>query len=464
MFARNKEKIHFIGIGGIGMSAIASVVKAMGFEVSGSDLSKTAKTESLEAMGIEVFYGHKASNIKDDVTVVVNSSAISFTNEEIIYAKEKKITIISRGEMLAELMRLKYGIAIAGSHGKTTTTSLVSQILLCANLNPICIIGGNHFNLKSNAFFKDCNSEYMVSEADESDGSFLNLSPVINVVTNIDNDHLDYYENVENLRVAFLNFINKIPFYGCSFLCFEDTVIRDLAQSVNKRYYSYGFDKKYDFYVDRDSIYFDNSYTYFKVYNNNKLLDEFAIPLIGEHNILNATASIGIGFHLNIDINTIKEALKTFEGVGRRLNKLYDKEIIVFDDYAHHPTEIKATLKSIKDTYKDKRIIAVFQPHRYTRTEILFNDFVHSFENIDEVIITEIYSAGEQAIHGVSGEILANMIKKLNINNVHYVENIENISSKLEEIKKDNDIIITLGAGSISKYSHEYVDNILSKK
>ncbi len=464
MFTRNKEKIHFIGIGGIGMSAIASVVKAIGFEVSGSDLSKTQKTECLEENGIKVYYGHKAENIEDDVTVVVNSSAISATNEEIIAAKEKKITIISRGEMLAELMRLKYGIAVSGSHGKTTTTSLISQILLYANLNPICIIGGNHFNLKSNASCDDCQSEYMVCEADESDGSFLRLSPVINVVTNIDNDHLDYYDNLENLRVAFLNFINKVPFYGCSFLCFEDSTIKDLAQSVHKKYYSYGFDEEYDFYLDRDSIYFDKNNTYFKVYHNKQLLDEFAIPLIGEHNILNATASIGIAVYLNIDVNTIKEGLKTFEGVGRRLNKLYDKEVIVFDDYAHHPTEIKATLKSIKNAYKDRRIVAVFQPHRYSRTEILFNDFIHSFDNVDEIIITEIYSAGEKAIAGISGEILANMIKKLNINNVHFVEKIENIYTKLEEIKKDNDIIITLGAGNISKYSHEYVDNILNKR
>ena len=442
MFTRNKEKIHFIGIGGIGMSAIASVVKAIGFEVSGSDLSKTQKTECLEENGIKVYYGHKAENIEDDVTVVVNSSAISATNEEIIAAKEKKITIISRGEMLAELMRLKYGIAVSGSHGKTTTTSLISQILAC----------------------NDLSSEYMVCEADESDGSFLRLSPVINVVTNIDNDHLDYYDNLENLRVAFLNFINKVPFYGCSFLCFEDSTIKDLAQSVHKKYYSYGFDEEYDFYLDRDSIYFDKNNTYFKVYHNKQLLDEFAIPLIGEHNILNATASIGIAVYLNIDVNTIKEGLKTFEGVGRRLNKLYDKEVIVFDDYAHHPTEIKATLKSIKNAYKDRRIVAVFQPHRYSRTEILFNDFIHSFDNVDEIIITEIYSAGEKARAGISGEILANMIKKLNINNVHFVEKIENIYTKLEEIKKDNDIIITLGAGNISKYSHEYVDNILNKR
>ncbi len=294
MFTKKKEKIHFVGIGGIGMSAIASVLNAMGYAITGSDLSKTEKTKSLEKSGIKIFYGHKASNIKDDIIAVVTSSAISPTNEEIIEAKKKKIMVISRGEMLAELMRLKYGIAISGSHGKTTTTSLISQIMVYAGLNPICIIGGNHFNLKSNALCEDLNSEYLVCEADESDGSFLRLSPVINIVTNIDNDHLDYYKNVENLRVAFLEFINKVPFYGCSFLCFEDNVVKDLSKSAVKKYYSYGFSDKYDFYVDKNSIRIKTSTTYFTAYYKNKSLGEFEIPLIGNHNILNSLASIGV--------------------------------------------------------------------------------------------------------------------------------------------------------------------------
>lgn len=348
MFKRKREKIHFVGIGGIGMSAIASVLNAMGYAITGSDLAKTEKTKSLEDSGIKVFYGHKAGNIEDDIIAVVTSSAISPTNEEIIEAKKKKIMVISRGEMLAELMRLKYGIAISGSHGKTTTTSLISQIMVYAGLNPVCIIGGNHFNLKSNALCEDLDSEYMVCEADESDGSFLRLSPVINVVTNIDNDHLDYYKNVENLRVAFLEFINKVPFYGCSFLCFEDAVVKDLSKSAVKKYYSYGFSDEYDFYVDKKSIRIETPKTYFTAYYKNKSLGEFEIPLIGNHNILNSLASIGVCHHLDIDTKIIKEGLKTFEGVGRRLNKLYDKEIIIFDDYAHHPTEIKATLSSVK--------------------------------------------------------------------------------------------------------------------
>ncbi|WP_295162605.1 UDP-N-acetylmuramate--L-alanine ligase [uncultured Brachyspira sp.] len=455
MFAKIKEKIHFIGIGGIGMSAIASVLNAIGFIITGSDLVKTAKTESLESSGIKVYYGHNAGNIENDVSAVVTSSAISMTNEEIIEARKKKITVISRGEMLAEIMRLRYGIAVSGSHGKTTTTSLISQIMMYANLNPICIIGGNHFNLKSNASCNDLKSEYMVCEADESDGSFLRLSPVINIVTNIDNDHLDYYGNVEALRVAFLEFINKVPFYGCSFLCFEDDVVRDLSKSFNKKYYSYGFNKEYDLYADIDSVRTEELITYFIAYHNKECLGEFSVPLIGMHNVLNSLASIGVCIRLGIDINTIKEGLKTFEGVGRRLNKLYDKEIILFDDYAHHPTEIKATLSSVRNAYKNRRIISVFQPHRYSRTELLLNNFEYAFNDSDEVIITDIYAAGETPIAGISGKIICDIVRKQN-NSVRYIKNIEEVLPLLDKIKKEGDIILTLGAGNIVRISNEY--------
>lgn len=457
MFTKKKEKIHFIGIGGIGMSAIALVLNSIDeFTITGSDLAKTPKTQSLEDCGIKVYYGHKESNVEDDVTAVVSSSAISPTNEEIISAKKKNIIVIPRGEMLAEIMRLKQGIAISGSHGKTTTTSLISQIMIEAKLNPICIIGGNHFNLKSNAYC-NLNSEYMVCEADESDGSFLRLSPVFSVVTNIDNDHLDYYGNVEKLRLAFLDFINKVPFYGCSFLCFENDVVRDLAKSVTKKYYSYGFSNEYDFYVDKDSIKMEMLKTYFKAYYKDKFLGEFELPLIGKHNILNSLASIAVAYNLNIDTDTIKKALKTFEGVGRRLNKLYDKEITLFDDYAHHPTEIKATLSSLRNAYKDRRIIAIFQPHRYSRTQLLLNDFENAFLDADNLIITDIYAAGESPIAGISGETICKIVKN---NNIKYIKNIEDILPELEKIKKDGDIIITLGAGNIVKVSNDYAKKL----
>ena len=451
MFTKKKEKIHFVGIGGIGMSAIASVLNAMGYTITGSDLSKTEKTKSLEESGIKVYYGHKAKNIEDDIIAVVTSSAISPTNEEIIEAKKKKIMVISRGEMLAELMRLKYGIAISGSHGKTTTTSLISQIMVYAGLNPVCIIGGNHFNLKSNALCEDLNSEYLVCEADESDGSFLRLSPVINIVTNIDNDHLDYYKNVENLRVAFLEFINKVPFYGCSFLCFEDNVVKDLSKSAVKKYYSYGFSDKYDFYVDKNSIRIE-----IKFKELDKVITMERINNVG----INSLASIGVCYHLDIDTKIIKEGLKTFEGVGRRLNKLYDKDIIIFDDYAHHPTEIKATLSSIKSAYKDRRIIAIFQPHRYSRTELLLNYFKDAFEYADNLIITDIYAAGENEISGISGETIFDIVKNGN-HKTKYIKNIDDIIPELDKMKKDGDIILTLGAGNISRISNEYAKKLL---
>lgn len=461
MFTKKKEKIHFIGIGGIGMSAIASVLNAIGFSITGSDIYRTDKTKALEDIGIKVYYGHNAENIEKDVTAVVTSSAISSTNEEIVFAKSNKITVISRGEMLAELMRIRYGIAISGAHGKTTTTSLISQIMVCADLNPICIIGGTHFNLKSNSSCSDLSSEYLVCEADESDGSFLKLSPVINVVTNIDNDHLDYYGNIENVRVAFLEFINKVPFYGCSFLCFESEIVRDIAKSASKKYYSYGFSKDYDFYVDESSIRIDLPYTYFTAYENGNSMGEFAISILGSHNILNSLAAIAVGRHLDIDISSINEALKSFEGVGRRLNKLYDKEVTIFDDYAHHPTEIKATLKSLKEAYSGRRIISVFQPHRYSRTEILFNDFDSVFNDIDKVIITDIYAAGEQPISGITGETIYKVVKRGNSNAI-YIKDIDDITSVLDEIKNTGDIIITLGAGNIVKVSSDYVKKLSS--
>lgn len=461
MFTKKKEKIHFIGIGGIGMSAIACVLNAIGFTITGSDIYRTEKTKSLEESGIKVYYGHKGSNVEDDVTAVVTSSAISPTNEEILVAKNKKITVISRGEMLAELMRIRYGIAVSGAHGKTTTTSLISQVMVYAKLNPICIIGGNHFNLKNNALCSDFNSEYLVCEADESDGSFLRLSPVINIVTNIDNDHLDYYKNMENIRIAFLEFINKVPFYGCSFLCFENDIVRDIAKSALKKYYSYGFSHDYDFYVDLDSIKIEVPYTYFTVYEKGNSLGEFSVPLLGKHNVLNSLAAIAVARYIDVDSNVIKEALKSFEGVGRRLNKLYDKEIIIFDDYGHHPTEIKATLKSVKEAYKSRRIIAIFQPHRYTRTEILLNDFGNVFDDIDKVIITDIYAAGEKPITGISGETVYNIVKKNN-DNALYIKDIDDISALLDEIKNDGDIIITLGAGNISRVSLDYAKKLSS--
>lgn len=457
MFANRKEKIHFIGIGGIGMSAIASILKSMNFFVTGSDISMSEKSKSLENTGIKVYYGHNATNLESDVSVVVTSSAISPVNEEVVEAKKRNITIISRGEMLAELMRLRYGIAISGTHGKTTTTSLISQIMIEANLEPVCVIGGNHFNLGSNVNFSSKEKGFLICEADESDGSFLNLSPVISVVTNIDNDHLDHYGNMEELRSSFLQFMNKVPFYGASFLCFDNEIVRDVAKSVVKKYYSYGFDESYDYYVDPLSIKTILPYTYFTVYRKNERIGEFKTKLLGRHNVLNSLAAISVAHYLNIDYKTIKLALEKFEGVSRRLNCLYDKDITIFDDYAHHPTEIRTTLKAIRDTYPNRRIISIFQPHRYSRTKMLFNDFAQSFNDVDVAVITGIYAAGESPIAGISGEIIYKALKDVK-SDCLYIEDINNIKEFLDKNKKDNDIIITLGAGNIVNVGKGYAN------
>lgn len=460
MLTKERGRIHFIGIGGIGMSAIASVLNAIGFTITGSDISENEKTKSLIDSGIEIYYGHDASNIKEDTLAVVNSTAIATTNQEIIQAKKYRIPIVGRGEMLAELMRLRKGIAISGAHGKTTTTSLVCQIMRNTEYSPICIIGGNHFNLKSNACFKNLESEYLVCEADESDGSFLHLSPIYNIVTNIDNDHLDYYGNIENIRVAFLKFINKVPFYGASFLCFENEDLRSLSKSVSKRFYSYGFSKDYDYYVDRASIKNVPNNTCFTVFYRGESLGEFKFKLIGEHNVLNALAAVGLSHHLNIDLDSIRSSLLSFEGVARRLNMLYNDDVTFFDDYGHHPTEIMATLKALKNVYPDRRIIAIFQPHRYSRTQLLLSEFAAAFSDSDVLIITDIYSAGESPIKNVTGEGFASVVQGFH-NNVIYVKEMTDIAFKLDSIKKSGDVMVTLGAGNIVDMGRAYVQRLL---
>ncbi len=446
-----KEKIHFIGIGGIGMSAIAKILHSMNFIISGSDISQNENIEKLKALGIKICSNHDASNIEDDFDVVVTSTAIKASNPEILAARQKGITIVHRGEMLAELMRLKYGIAIAGTHGKTTTTSIVSHLMTEASLEPTCVIGGNHFNIGSNGVHGD--SQYFVCEADESDGSFLELSPVVTIVTNIDNDHLEHYHNMENLSLAFLNFVNKVPFYGYSFICYEDDNLRTIVRSMKKKHYSYGFSIECDLYADHIEI--TSKGTKFNATFLGKELGCFEMSLIGIHNVLNALASIGVVYELGVELEDIRKALTTFEGVGRRLNKMSDKnEIIVYDDYAHHPTEIQTTLKALKTAYENRRIIAIFQPHRYSRTEALFVDFASAFGNVDMLIITDIYAAGESSQNDITSMTLVEEIKK-NQDNVFYVSDKNEVANFLASHIKIGDIMITLGAGDIKNISSD---------
>lgn len=454
MFTEN-QKAHFIGIGGIGMSGIAHILLSMGFRVSGSDLASSDITDALKARGAEIFIGHREENVFDDVTVVVTSTAIGAANPEIVAARERRIVIVHRSEMLAEIMRLRCGIAVSGTHGKTTATSLTSHLLSYAGRSPTAVIGGKYFNVNSNATFGE--SEYFVCEADESDGSFLRLSPVYAIVTNVDNDHLDYYHNEETLRLAFLEFINKIPFYGAAFLCFEDPIVRALAEQAEKRYYSYGFSDAFDLYADKIRMKSDG--VTFTAYFRDAVIGEIFLPLLGKHNVLNALAAIGVAVELGVDFPLIAKAFESFQGVGRRLNLVYKDDFVsVYDDYGHHPTEIRATLSALKQSIKGRLIVA-FQPHRYSRTEALFEAFAQSFDDADLVVITDVYPAGEQPRPGISGRTIYDALVHHGHANAEYVANKKDVLPFLRDAMKKGDAILTLGAGDIYKAAHAFGKN-----
>lgn len=444
----NKYRIiHFVGIGGIGMSGIAEVLHNLGYEITGSDIKESETTKRLKSIGIRIFIGHDKKNV-DNAHVVVISSAVSKDNPEVLEAKKRSIPVIPRAEMLAELGRLKYGILVAGAHGKTTTTSLIATILGDSGLDPTVVIGGKLKSMGSNA--KLGQGEFIVAEADESDGSFLKLSPTIAVITNIDKEHLDYFKDLENLKLAFLSFINKIPFYGISVLCIENEHIRDIISLVERRFITYGFSERADVYA-KDIKNCGIKMNYEVIYKGESL-GIFDIPIPGRHNVLNTLAAIIVGLELQIPLEKIKSALANFSGIQRRFElKGEFNGIKVFDDYGHHPSEILATLKAAKECFKENRLIVVFQPHRYTRTKDLINEFALSFEDADILYLMDIYPAGESPIEGINSEALYRRIKDKGFKNVIYVkERGRLIDTLLSEIKK-GDVIITLGAGDVYK-------------
>jgi UDP-N-acetylmuramate--alanine ligase len=463
MFGINKNlKLHFIGIGGIGMSGIAKVLMNLGYQVSGSDLSESETVSKLKKNGAEVYIGHDSKNIKD-VQIVVYSSAIDESNPEIIEARKQKIPLIKRAEMLAELMRLKYGIAIAGSHGKTTTTSLLATILNKLEFKPTYIIGGLVKNLEDNAQIGD--GELLVAEADESDGSFLLLNPIMSVITNIDNDHLDYYENIENLQRAFVEFSNKVPFYGSVSLNAHDEFSIELIKNLKKPHIIYGIEGKKSF---SDSI-------DYKASNIEETIDgakfdvsfdgekeSFHIKLNGEHNILNALGAVTIAHKIGATLKDISNAITNFEGVSRRQEVIYSKEeFIIMDDYAHHPTEIVATIETVKKKYPNKKIVVCFEPHRYSRTQSFWKEFVESFSGVDEVHISPICAASEEAIEYIDSEV---MVKNIGDNNIkaHYIDSLDKMSNIFLENLSLNTIVLILGAGPISRIARRIVDEKLS--
>ena len=444
MYQKNYH-IHFVGIGGIGMSGIAGLLIHLGYKVSGSDLNLSPITRRLEKKGGVIFQGHKKSQVKG-ANVVVTSTAISSDNPEVVRAKGLLIPIIPRAEMLAELMRIKYSIAVSGAHGKTSTTSMISQILNTAGLDPTVIIGGLLKGLDTNALHGK--GEYIVAEADESDGSFLKYAPAIAAVTNIDLEHLDFYRDIDDIKDKFVQFINSVPFYGLAILCLDNEHIQDILPRVKVRYTTFGMTAQSD--LRARQISFMGNKSFFKVFQHEKLLGEINLNIAGKHNISNALASIAVALELNISFKTIKKALEQIKGVKRRLEVKGEKrEIIVIDDYGHHPTEIMATLTAIRESHMGKRLIVVFQPHRYTRTQGLFHEFTRSFYQSDILIVLPIYAASEKKIKGVDTQSLCEGIKKHGHKEVFYAPDFNEALSMVTRKVKKGDVVLTLGAGDI---------------
>ena len=452
-----KEKVHFVGIGGIGMSGLAQVMKTMGFKVQGSDLVNSKNVERCKKIGIKVFKTHKKNNIKDSA-IIVRSSAVRNNNPEIKAARERKINILKRAEMLAHVVSLKTNIVITGSHGKTTTTSLISKILSSAKLDPTIINGGVINSFNSNARLGK--GEWAVLEADESDGSFLNLPINYSVVTNIDKEHLDFYKNFKNLQNSFVKFINRTPLIGKSFLCIDDPELKKLILRIeNKNFLTYGFSKRANFQILKAVYKKDHSFFNLKISvpgSKSKVIKRIKLNLIGKHNILNSVAAIALCLHIGVSIDIIKSSLKKFTGIQRRLTKVFSingREF--FDDYAHHPTEIKSVLKSLKITSFGRKVVSVFQPHRYSRLRLLKKDFASAFKDSDLVILCPVYPAGEKIDKKYDPIDFAKSISVNSKVQVIIVKNENDLKKFFIKNLLEDEIVICMGAGSISKWLKE---------
>ncbi len=444
------QRIHFVGIGGIGMSGIAEVLLNLGLQVSGSDLRQTEITIRLEQLGARVFYGHRAENI-EETHVVVTSSAVRQDNPEVQEAKKRLIPVIQRAEMLAELMRMKYSVAVAGAHGKTTTTSLVASVLGNAGLDPTCVIGGRLNSLGTNA--KLGSSKYLVAEADESDGTFLILFPTIAVVTNIDLEHLDFYRDLDDIKRAFVAFVNKVPFFGLAILCADNENLMSVVPSLKRRYTTYGLSEKAE--LRAVDLRQDGFGTTFEALLKGERLGKVHLSTPGIHNVGNALAAIAVGMELDIAFPVMQEALGQFAGIHRRLELKWSNGVRIIDDYGHHPTEIRATLSAIRSMTKEGRIVVAFQPHRYSRTKALLSEFVTSFGDADLLVVTEIYAASEERIDGVTGNMLADRIRSGGHRNVVFAPTREDVVATVAEAAKPGDTVVTLGAGDIYKVGEE---------
>ncbi|MCF6246591.1 MAG: UDP-N-acetylmuramate--L-alanine ligase [Desulfobacula sp.] len=446
--------IHFVGIGGIGMSGIAEMLLNLGYTVTGSDLKLSGITKRLEQKGGTIFQGHKKEQVAT-ADVVVTSSAIASENPEVIQARELSIPIIPRAEMLAELMRIKYSIAVSGAHGKTSTTAMISHILNTAGLDPTVIIGGLLKGLDTNALHGK--GDFIVAEADESDGSFLKYSPAIAAVTNIDLEHLDFYKDIEDIKDKFVQFINSVPFYGLAILCLDNEHIQNILPRIKVRHTTFGMTAQSD--LQAREIKFKNGKSIFSVFHHEKKLGIVNLNIAGRHNISNALVGVATGIELNIAFKTIKKALEKIDGVKRRLEiKGEKKQILVMDDYGHHPTEIIATLEAVRESYKEKRLIVAFQPHRYTRTKGLFDEFTRAFYQSDILIVLPIYAASEKKIEGVNAQVLCEGIKAHGHKDVSHAPDFNQALSMITHKVRPGDLVLTLGAGDIYQLGEKLVD------
>ncbi|MGD8778774.1 MAG: UDP-N-acetylmuramate--L-alanine ligase [Ignavibacteria bacterium] len=449
------KKIHFVGIGGIGMSGIAEILHSRGFKISGSDQNKTEITERLASLGMEISFGHDPKNVKD-ADVLVYSSAVKIDNPEVKEALDKKIPVIKRSEMLAETMRMKYGIGIAGTHGKTTTTSMVGLVLTEGGIDPTIIVGGKLSGLGgTNARLG--RGDYIVVEADEFDRTFLKLTPSIAAITTLESEHLDTYKDLDDLKTAFTEFANKVPFYGFNVICLDEPALQEIIPHLNKKVITYGLTANAD--VKAIDITYDKYKSNFTVVYNGKELGPVTLNIPGVHNVKNSLVALTIGIELGLEFEQIKKSLAAFSGVYRRFETKYNKDILVIDDYAHHPTETNATLLGIRSGWK-RRLVAVFQPHLYSRTKDFYVEFGRSFLNSDVFICTDVYPAREEPIEGVSGELIADIAKKYGHKNVIYEPDKNKVPELLKSIYKKDDIVVTMGAGDIWKFGEKFVDLI----
>jgi len=457
-----QEVIHFIGIGGIGMSGLAQIMKTMGFNVQGSDINENKNTDNCKKLGIKILKGHSKKNILR-ATIIVKSSAIKKNNIELSQSKKRKIPSYDRIEMLANIIDLKKKIIVTGSHGKTTTTSLVARIISTARLDPTIINGGVINSLKNNA--KLGKGEWAIVEADESDGSFLKVPINYSIVTNVDKEHLDFYKKFNNLIEAFIKFIEKTPPIGKAFICLDDPYIKKIIKKLKtKNYFTYGFDKKSNYQICNPKYEIDYTKFDLKIKNigqNNLNIKNISLKLIGKYNVLNATAAIALCLSLGVKVKTIKNALKSFSGVQRRLTKIFKKKKVEFyDDYAHHPTEIKSVLEAVKKVVARRKIITIFQPHRYTRVKALKSEFASCFKDTDQLILCPVYAAGESIDKKYNQIKFAKLIAKFSKTQVVIIKNELDIVKYLRKNLINNEFVLGIGAGTISKWMHNLKDNL----